>query len=142
MPVRHHRDQLVMEPGCTLAKQGEPPQHDHPWLWITAGQHAGAAEFMVQKALAEEPAQQPLHQTVLQMQMHRLGAEAAWIGEDHRPHWVLAAPLIGVGLLWLDAAQAVQGAVPASVTGLADQLLWVAQLPAGLPLGIGAGLKA
>lgn len=37
---------------------------------------AGPTQLVMQKALAEEPAEQPLHKPVLQMEVHSLGIEA------------------------------------------------------------------
>ena len=96
----------------------------------------------MQEALGQEPAQQPLHQPVLQVQMHRFGAEAARIGEDHRPHCILLPPVTQERLGRLHPPQAVEGGVPAAVAGLAHQLLGVGQPPAGLAPLIGVGLQA
>ena len=129
-----------MQPGRALAKQRQATQHDQPRLWITTGHHAGPLELVMQEPLGQEAAQQPLHQPVLQVQMHRFGAEAAWVGEDHRPHRVVAPPVAHKCLGRLHAAQAVEGGVPTAVAGLAHQLLGVGQAPAGLAALIGVRL--
>ena len=141
MPVGHHRDQFVVQARRTLAEQRQAAQHDQPWLRIAAGHHAGALQLVVQKALGQEAAQQPLHQPVLQVQMHRFGTEAAGIGEDHWPHWVLEAPIAYERLGRLHAPQAVEGGLPAAVAGLAHQRLGIGQVPAGLAALIGVGFQ-
>ena len=59
-----------MQPGSTLTEQRQAPKHHHLGLGITTGQNAGPAQLVVQKALAEETAEEALGQAVLQMQMH------------------------------------------------------------------------
>ena len=142
MPVGHHRDQFVVQPGRSLAEQRQAAQHDQPWLRIAAGHHAGPLQFVMQEPLGQEAAQQPLHQPVLQVQMHRLGTEAAGIGENHRSHRILLPPVTQERLGWFHAPQAVEGGVPAAVTGLAHQRLGIGQAPAGLAPFIDVGLQA
>ena len=96
----------------------------------------------MQEPLGQEAAQQPLHQPVLQVQMHCFGAEAARIGEDHRPHRILLPPVTQERLGRLHPPQAVEGGVPAAVAGLAHQRLGIGQAPAGLTSLIGVGLQA
>ena len=104
-----------MQPGGPLAKQGQPPQHEHLGLGIPAGQHAGPAQFVVQEALAEKATQQALHQAMLQMQVNGLGIEASRVGKNHGPHRILLAPLPERGFAVPVASQAVEGVVPTAV---------------------------
>ena len=131
-----------MQPGRTLAEQRQAAHHDQPRLRITAGHHAGTLELVMQEALGQETAQQPLHQSVLEVQVHRFGAEAARVGENHRPHRVVAAPVAQERLGRLHATKAVEGGVPAAVAGLAHQRFGVGQSPAGLAPLIGVGLQS
>lgn len=102
------------------------------------GDHRGTAQLFSLEAPHQEAVEQPLHQGVLQMQMHPIGIDLIGVFEHHRLRRRVAPPLpeLLAGTAW--PPQRIQHVSPALLA--AGQLISRREDPFG-PLGIGLGRR-
>ena len=102
------------------------------------GNHRGAAQLLALKPAHQETVEQPLHQGVLQVQVHSVGIDLLGVLEHHRLGRRGAPPLPQLLAGSARPAQRIQHIPPALLA--AGELIRRREDPFG-PLGIGLGRR-
>ena len=95
-PAGGDRDQLLVQPGGPGAVEAEPAHQDHAGDGVVGLGQAGPGEVVVDEALGGEPAEQPLDDAVLQVEVDDVLVHGAGVVEDDRPDRRLPPPFPGL----------------------------------------------
>ena len=98
-------DELLVQPRGRGAVEAEAAEQDHARDRVRRLGEAGAGEVVVDEALGDEAAEQPLHDPVLQVEVDDVVVERAGVLEDDRADRRVAPPFPGL-LVPLAAAPA------------------------------------